>query len=335
MSLPSLSVVIPVFNEPEWIGRTVTALADSVRAAGIDDGELVVVDDGSAAPTQAALAALDAAPMTLRVVRQDNAGRFAARANGIRAATGSLVLLIDARIALDADALRWVSQAWTPDRAVWNGHVDIDKDGNPYARFWDTLTTAAFRDYFLEPRTTSFGLEDYDRFPKGTGHLLAPRALLLEALEGFRSHYEDLRFSSDDTHMLRHVAGRQPINISPRFRSTYRSRTNLRQFLRHAHHRGTTFFDGFARRDSRFFGVLVAIFPASLAAPLMALRRPRAALAALAAVPAAAFTVATLWLRRPWRDAVAFGALTPPFALVYVLGVWRGALLWLRARASR
>ena len=48
------------------------------------------------------------------------------------------------------------------------------------------------------------------------------------------------------------------IHISPQFASLYRNREALRPFLSHAVHRGTVFFDGFGRRGTRFFPVVIA-----------------------------------------------------------------------------
>lgn len=329
--LPSLSIVVPVYDEPDWIARSTRATATAVAQAGLEDVEMVIVDDGSGPETQAALAALEL-PFPLRVLRQENAGRFAARHKGISVARGELVLMVDARVLLDPQALAFVAEHWTPERSAWNGHIDIDMAGNPYARFWDTLTQAAFAEYFANPRTTSFDLESYDRFPKGTTQFLAPRDWLLEAIDGFSSHYADLRHANDDTVMLKTLAAKQPINISPGFRSTYHSRTNLKGFLKHSFHRGTVFFDGFSGSDNRFRGVLFALFPASLAGLLVAARRPKLALTGLATVPVAAATLAATRWKRPWRHVVAFASLSPAFGVVYVAGIWRGALLALRDR---
>lgn len=331
---PSLSIVIPVYDEPDWIGRSVTAADRAVAISLFDTAEIVVVDDGSGPATQTALDRLSTRT-EIRVLRQaTNRGRFAARRRGIEEARGELVLLLDARVLLGEDALRFLGEHWTPDRAVWNGHCMINREGNPYARFWETLTRAALPEYLANPRTTSFGIEDYDRFPKGTGHFAAPRELLLEAIVEFRSHYSDTRFASDDTHLLRAVARRQRINISPGFPSLYHGRTNLRGFLRHAFHRGTSFVDSFARPGSRFLPVLLAVPPVSTLALAIAVRRPRLAAGVALAAPVVAAGAALRW-RRPWPDVIAFAALVPPFALTFVAGIWRGVLLLLRARSTR
>ena len=321
---PSLSIVIPVFNEPEHIGPTVAAARAAIAASPFE-AEIVIVDDGSEAPTKEALARLDA----VRVITQDNRGRFLARKAGIEAATGDLVLLLDSRVQLDAGSLRWVAGRVEQGERVWNGHCMIDPSSGPYAKFWDVLTHAAFPEYLADPRHVSFGVEDYDRFPKGTGHFLAPRRHLLDAIAEFSSHYGDLRFVSDDTHLLRAVAEREPINIAPGFASTYHSRTSLKPFLKHAMYRGTTFVDSFGRPGTRFFGVVLAAPFASVIGLLTALRFPRLGLLGATSL-AGAGTAFALRARRPLPDALRFGALIPPFAVAWAAGVWRGLALAVR-----
>jgi glycosyltransferase involved in cell wall biosynthesis len=332
--LPSLSVVMPVYEEPVAVAGTLAAAVEALARSPFDDAEVVIVDDGSGTATQEALAAL-AAPVPLRVLRQENQGRFGARRTGIEAARGDLVLLLDARVQLEPDALAYVAgsvaEAGDGPLPAWNGHVEIDVDGNPYARFWRTVTDVAWRGYFDDPRPVRFGLDDYDRYPKGTGCFLAPRSALVAALHGFTTHFADLRDANDDTILLRPIAASQGINLAPGFACRYRSRTSLRPFLRHAHHRGKHFFDGFARRGTRYLYVVVAFFPASLALAVLALRRPRAGLALAAAAPAAA-ALGAVALRRPARDVAAFAALAPPFALAFGSGLWRGLYLAARHR---
>jgi glycosyltransferase involved in cell wall biosynthesis len=270
----------------------------------------------------------------VKVVRQDNRGRFEARRAGITAAAGEYVLLLDSRVTLDPPGVAWVAGRVEAGEPVWNGHCLMANPESPYARFWNVLTYSAFADYLDHPRTTSFGLEEYDRFPKGTGHFLAPRQWLLDAIESFDSRYEDSRFSSDDTHMLRAIAARERIHISPSFASVYRNREAFGPFLKHALHRGTTFYDGFGRRGTRFFGVIVVAFPGSLAGVGLMLRRPRTTLAGALAACGAGSAFALL-RRRPVAEALPFGALVVPFAASFTAGIWRGAWLAFRARVQR
>jgi glycosyltransferase involved in cell wall biosynthesis len=334
-AVPSLSVVIPVYNEPDWIVRCVEALSAAVARSPFEsNAELVIVDDGSAAPTREALRRL---PGTLptRVIEQENKGRLEARRAGIENASKDVVLLLDSRVILAPDALRFVGSKMKDDGIQpWNAHVDIDVRRNPFARFWRTVTYVAWRDYLENPRTTSFGLEEFDRYPKGTTCFMAPRALLLRALREFRSMYADTRHSNDDTILIRSLAEETPINISPSFACSYVSRDSLRGFLRHSFHRGTVFLDAFGRPGTRFFPFVVGFFPASLLFAWLALRRPGAALALGLSGPLAA-TLGAAALRRPPADVVAFGALSGPFTVAYGAGIWRGAIMAARAALSQ
>lgn len=332
---PSLSVVIPVYNEPEWVPVAVGDLVTAVERSRFDDVELILVDDGSAEPTVAALGAL-ATPFPHRVIRQENRGRFVARSVGLKAAAGDLVLLLDSRVSLDPDALAFVAGRLEDGEPlpIWNAHVEIELAGNPFARFWNVLTELAFRAYFDDPRTTSFGPDDFDAFPKGTTCFLAPREALLEAVGSFTSAYDDPRDANDDTILIRGLAARQRISISPSFGCRYRSRDALRPFLRHAFHRGGVFVDGYGRPGTRFFPVVVGFYPLSLSAVALVARRPRWSVAAGVAAGGLGGGAVAL-RRRSVRDGAVFAALGPLFAATFGAGMWRGLALAVRAGLAR
>jgi glycosyltransferase involved in cell wall biosynthesis len=327
-SAPTLSVVIPICDEsPERLAQTMLALDGALDGSRWREPEVVVVDDGSSPP---------AAPCEMRsadvqLIRQENRGRFEARRVGIEAARGEHVLLLDSRVTLDPQSLAWVAERVMDGEPAWNGHCVTDNLASSYARFWDIVVQAAWSDYLRDPRTTSYGIEDYDRYPKGTTQFLAPRSWLLDALADFDTLYADRSLVSDDTHLLRSIARRDCIHISPSFGSTYHSRESLGPFLRQTLYRGTTFVDGHIRRGSRFRPVVLGALPASLVGTAVALRKPRAGVAGLGALGLAGAVFARRQ-GRSIRDAASFGALVPPFAIVYSAGIWRGAALAIRNR---
>ena len=312
----SLSVVIPVLDEEQRIGDTIgTALAEA-RNGGFD-AEVVVVDDGSRDGSAAAAEAAGA-----HVLRQENRGRLAARRAGLDAATGEHVLLLDSRIRVEPGSLAFVAANLGRGR-VWNAHAHIESAGNPYGRFWDVLSSIAFARYFDDPRTTSFGLESFDAYPKGTTCFFAPRALLQDAFAAFESRYADSRHANDDTPLIRWIAERTPVWISPEFACLYRPRTSLRAFVRHAFHRGIVFVDGHGRRGSAYRPVVLAFYPASVAALAAAVWAPLFLVVGVAAAAA----VAAIAKRRPPADVAAFGALAPVYAVSHGLGMWRALTL--------
>ena len=331
MTAGSLSVVIPVFNERQWIARSVTRVIEEVDRSAFALDRVVIVDDGSTDGTADEADRLASTHEGVEVVHQANAGRFLARRAGLERARGDYVLLVDSRVVLDEGSLSYVAEHLSPDASVWNGHVEVVTDGNPFAVFWDTLTNIAWSEYFSNPRLTHFGLDRFDRYPKGTGCFLAPREVLVRGFASFSSYYDDLREASDDTSLIRDIASTSDIWISPGFGCSYVSRSTLRQFLAHAFKRGTFFVDGHLRKGARFAPVIVAFYPASVVGLVVIVLWPPMALAALGAVFLVAASV-TAAKRQPPGSVLAVGALAPLFVVVYGLGIWRGLALLIRAR---
>ena len=308
-----------MLDEAAHIGATV-ADARLAAADSAFEAEVIVVDDGSTDGSGEAAAAAGA-----RVVSQRNRGRLEARRSGLHAAAGEYVLLLDSRVRIHPGALAFVA-AHLDEGRVWNAHVEIDSEGNAYARFWDVVAALAFARYFDEPRTTSFGPDDFDAFPKGTTCFFAPRALLAEAYEACASRYADPRHANDDTPLIRWLASRERIWISPQFGCTYRARTSLSAFVRHAFHRGIVFLDGHGRRESRYRPVVFAFYPLSvLSVGLAVVWWP--VVPTLAVLLFAAAASAALAKRRPLPDVVAFAALAPVYAVAHGLGMWRALAL--------
>lgn len=86
---PRVSVVIPCYNAEAYIGATI----ESVMAQGVDDLEIIVVDDGS---HDGSVQRVRSAFPAVRVVQQPNQGVAAARNHGLRLARGEWIAFVDA-----------------------------------------------------------------------------------------------------------------------------------------------------------------------------------------------------------------------------------------------
>ncbi len=90
-----VSIVVPTYNRGTKLKATLDSLL-SENVSGIGEGEIIVVDDGSATPASTIVQKCSAAiPFTLRCLRQPNRGPAAARNAGFRAARGDIVIFID------------------------------------------------------------------------------------------------------------------------------------------------------------------------------------------------------------------------------------------------
>ena len=247
----SLSIIIPAFNGAAWLPQTLSHLRAAIATAQWGDVEIIVVDDGSTDDTVVVMDDDRGSP-PVRLISQANAGRFAARQAGLRAARGSLVMFCDVRVFVHSHALEFVREQLIndPKAVVWNGHAVTASRSGLVSSFWDAITFLAWRRYLQNPRTTSYGDEDFDYYPKGTTLFLAPRSWLIEACEQFDTRVGDVSRANDDTLLIRPIATRSRINISPSFSCTYHPRTTLRQFAEHSFHRGTVFVDGHLRPGS-------------------------------------------------------------------------------------
>jgi glycosyltransferase involved in cell wall biosynthesis len=328
---PRLSVVIPVYNEASHIAATTNALAVALEQSPLE-AEVVLVDDGSTDGTAGLVEECLDGRIPLRIVTQPNSGRFLARRAGLEAASGELVMLLDGRVRLDPGAVRFVAGRVERGEAVWTAHVDVEAT-NVFGLFWRLLAELAWRDYFDRPRTTSFGLDDFDRFPKGTTCFLAPRNLLLDVTARFTSRYRDVREANDDTPVLRDLAARERIHVSPRFSCRYTPRESARAFVRHAVHRGVVFVDGHGGPESRFFPVVVGFFPLSATLAALSLRRP---LLLPGAVAASGLVAAACGVKagrsRPEIRALALA--TPVYVVAHGLGMWKGLAKLTAARLT-
>ena len=88
MPSPALSIIIPVYNE----AVNLAGVLEQIHALGLEDYEIIVVDDGSSDGSAAMAAARGA-----RVVRHPyNIGNGAAVKSGLRAARGRWIVMLDA-----------------------------------------------------------------------------------------------------------------------------------------------------------------------------------------------------------------------------------------------
>lgn len=101
----TLSVIIPAYQAEKYIAQAVA----SVRAQNwAGQTQIIVIDDGSADNTAA-----EAEKLGLQVIRKTQGGAASARNEGLRAATGELILLLDADDVLTEGALSAMYNAMT------------------------------------------------------------------------------------------------------------------------------------------------------------------------------------------------------------------------------
>lgn len=92
MEKTTISVVIPVFNAEETIGRCLR----SIQEQDVQDIEILCVDDGSTDRSVVIVEQLAKEDFRIRLIRQENRSAGAARNNGMTHATGKYLHFLDA-----------------------------------------------------------------------------------------------------------------------------------------------------------------------------------------------------------------------------------------------
>jgi dolichyl-phosphate beta-glucosyltransferase len=128
MSSPTLSVVIPAYNEAVRLPPSLARIAAYLDGTGVDY-ELLVVDDGStdgtAVAAEAALAPLGGRG---RVLRNDqNVGKGASVRRGMLAARGARVLFSDADLSAPIEELAKLERALDAGAGVAIGSRALDR----------------------------------------------------------------------------------------------------------------------------------------------------------------------------------------------------------------
>lgn len=123
---PFVSIVVPVYNDPDGLRETVRSLVEQTYPS--DRYEIVVVDNDSTDSTlDVARSVATAYPDLVRVEREtDVQGSYAARNTGIEASDGELLGFVDADVVADADWLETAVSSMDARDASYAGcRVDI------------------------------------------------------------------------------------------------------------------------------------------------------------------------------------------------------------------
>jgi GT2 family glycosyltransferase len=172
---PLFSIVTPVYDPPPYALR---AAIGSVRRQSWPDWELILIDDASASrEIRHILHRASRADRRIRLIQRDvNGGIVAASNDGIRAATGEFIVLLDHDDELTADALATMANAIEADPDVdylYSDEDKIDEQGH-------------HADRFNKPEWSPERL----RNQMYTAHLSALRTALVREVGGFRPGFD-------------------------------------------------------------------------------------------------------------------------------------------------
>ncbi|HLI85956.1 MAG TPA: glycosyltransferase family A protein [Bryobacteraceae bacterium] len=202
---PAISVVIPLYNKRQYIGRALRSLFSQTFA----DFEAIVVDDGSTDGGAAEVEVYQADPR-LRIIRQRNAGGAAARNRGMRESRSSLIAFLDADdefLPGHLEALHSLARQYPQAGLLVTGYYSVT-NGVRRARIMQHEGPRLFEDYFAAGCRHGYLVT-----PSGC----AVRRETLAAVGGFR---EGVRIGEDLEYWAR-IALEFPVAYDPRPSALY------------------------------------------------------------------------------------------------------------------
>ena len=129
----NFSVIVPCYNCVKTLENTV----NSIRASGLSDYELLLIDDGSTDGTGALCDVLCEKYPELRCIHQPNAGVSAARNRGVDEARGDYLWFVDSDDTVDPGLLTHavsVAAQQQPDMLIFGMSFDYYYRGKIYRR---------------------------------------------------------------------------------------------------------------------------------------------------------------------------------------------------------
>lgn len=160
---PNFSIVIPTYNRPAQLAACLEACArfDYPR----DRFEVIAVDDGGTTPLDAVVARFHGV-LTLKLLRQENAGPAAARNRGASEAGGDFLAFTDDDCSPDPKWLQALAAQFvaSPDGAV-GGHTRNALTHNLYSTASQLLISYLFSYYNAVPHAARFFPSNNLAFP--------------------------------------------------------------------------------------------------------------------------------------------------------------------------
>ena len=117
MTNPSVSIVIPMYNEERYIARCLESLTHQT----FQDFEIILIDDGSTDSTVKITETFkDLLPLT--ILHQEHGWPWKARNRGAKEAKGEILTFVDADMFFDLNYLKHLIQPIQEKKEIWTSH---------------------------------------------------------------------------------------------------------------------------------------------------------------------------------------------------------------------
>lgn len=322
--LNNISFIIPIYNDNSHLVETLRHLQIAIESSQITNYEVIVVDDGSDEP----VSQIEGLPKSgLCVLRFENQGRLNARLNGLNESKFDQVVLLDSRVSIAEDSLKNLSSCLSRiDQvpAMVIAKITFPPEANLVGLFWDAIARIVWFRYYLDEIDTYLTEENFDSLPKGTTLLYSEKAVLLRAYDLLSESQLNNRDTNDDTLLIKRIVSTNKVLLSKGFLATYYPRTNLKSFIKHAHHRGMVAKGGYFASGSE--GIRLVRIASAVLAFLLTLGIYSTTISITIVVLGLGLLEIVFATRIRSKHLLSLNLLVLPFLFSYGLGVIRSLL---------
>lgn len=175
----SVSIIVPAFNEERVISQTVYSL---LRINYTNLKEIICVDDGSSDKTYDVLVEQFSLNKKIKIVRKTNGGKASALNEGIKQATGKIIVVIDADTVIMPSSLNYLLKAFSDKKVgAVSGQMCV---GNEISSS-PSLVAMQSADYLLANNIDRKGLSLINCMTVIPGAIGAYRSHILRKLGGY------------------------------------------------------------------------------------------------------------------------------------------------------
>ena len=256
------SIIIATYTGVETISDTFASLL-SQKSPGVSY-EIIVIIDGPnkllRQKVESAKKQFEEKKVPFRIRQfENNRGRFEARMEGARMASYQQILIVDDRIVLPSQLLKFMTaagkEALIPDVKEANAPNLISMTlGKIRSKVYGKQWGGNFEPFYID-------ISNFDRSAKGTGAFWIPRKVFFDACSNVLTFLKTSKLSSDDTRLLREIVNAGiKIYKTAEIQVIYNSRSSAFSELEHVFQRGPKFIDYYLHPGRRFFPLLIAFY---------------------------------------------------------------------------
>lgn len=140
MSSPLVSVIVPVYNTAEYVEECIL----SILSQSFRDLELILIDDGSS-DSSVSICERFASYPNVFFIKQENAGKVAARRRGLESARGTWIVFVDSDDFLLPDGVQQLMHLALNTDIVIGGHIGSSfLESAPSCYRWDEYLSGLY-----------------------------------------------------------------------------------------------------------------------------------------------------------------------------------------------